>query len=297
MSAHFQRLRPCARTYDPFDMDRLEALKVVAAEAARDELTFATNVAVASRIRAALEDPEIHIAAAARLIQSEPLLAARVVAMANSVSFNRSGRVVTDVGTAVSGLGMRNVRALSLALIVHQIASAPTDKAHKDIAAQLWQHTAHVASLSRMIARKVTMLDPDTALFAGLVHDVGSFYLLSRVRDYPILLEGEREDEHDPYEAAIGRAVVASLAVPEPIVAALEVVWQGYLASPPETLGDTVLLAKRLAPVQSPFLHLVPVVFHSHVVPIDMIVGEDLFSHIMAESAEEVASVTKALTF
>jgi len=47
------------------------------------------------------------------------------------------------------------------------------------------EHTAHVASLAHVIARRVTRLDPETALFAGIIHEVGGFYLLSRVKDHP----------------------------------------------------------------------------------------------------------------
>jgi HD-like signal output (HDOD) protein len=66
--------------------------------------------------------PDCHIEAAAKLVQVEPLLAARVVAMSNAAAFNRSGREITDVRSAVMRLGFRAVRSLAMALVTRQMA-------------------------------------------------------------------------------------------------------------------------------------------------------------------------------
>jgi HD-like signal output (HDOD) protein len=275
-------------------MKRLEALQQLAAEAQRGELVFPTSVAAASRIHKALDDPDIHLAAAAVQVQTEPLLAARCVAMANSAAYRRSGPVVTDVGSAVSRLGLRIVRTLAQALIVRQLAGASKDPGQRSVVAHLWEHTAHVASLSRLIAKCVAHQDPETALFAGLVHEAGNFYLLSRVPDFPVLLNTDREPEEEDYEIALNRAVVETLSLPAPIIEALEIVWTGYVASPTVSLGDTVALAKALAPVQSPFASAQ---VSTKLVPFDMIIGEDTLSQILQDSKEEINSLTRALTY
>lgn len=276
-------------------MNRLEALQIVAAEAQRGELVFSTSIAAASRIHSALEDPDIHVAAATRLLQSEPLLAARCVAIANSAAYQRSGPPITDVGNAVSRIGLRTVSTLAEALIVRQMAGAPKEPALKAMVARLWEHTAHVASLSRLIARRVTRLDPETALFAGLVHDVGNFYLLSRATQYPALIPAEHdaEEEEEALEIAINRAVVARLSLPDTIVEALEIVWMGYVASPSVSLGDTVTLAKALAPVESPFVRLEN---SQEIAQFDMLIGEDMLTSILQDSKEEVDTLTQALS-
>jgi HD-like signal output (HDOD) protein len=273
-------------------MKRLDALRRVAAEAQRGELVFATSVAVASRIHTALEDPDIHVAAAARLVQTEPLLSARSVAMANSTAYQRSGALVTDVASAIARLGLRTVSILAEAVIVRQLAGTSKDPAQQAVVARLWEHTAHVASLSRLIARRVTHLDPDTALFAGLVHEVGNFYLLSRVPEFPSLLDVEHEPEEEDLEIAVNRAVAATLSLPAPIVEALEIVWTGYVASPTVSLGDTVALAKALAPVESPFVGMQ---ITRRIAPLDMMIGEEMLTEVLQDSKEEVDSLTRAL--
>ena len=61
-------------------MDRLDALKSIAAQAGRGELAFPTHVNATLKLQRALSDPDCHVEEAARLVQTEPLLAARTVA-------------------------------------------------------------------------------------------------------------------------------------------------------------------------------------------------------------------------
>ena len=277
-------------------MDKLEIYQRIAADVTRGELAFPTSARVAMRVVQAMDDPNCHVESAAKLVQAEPLLSARVVAMANSVAFNRSGREITDVRTAVMRLGFRNVRSVATALVTRQLSGTPSSKAHQDLAAQLWEHTAHVASLSHVMARHFTHVDPETALFAGIVHEVGGFYMLSRSRDFPELLDGDYSAWIEFGEAQVGRALLQVLGVPQSVTDAVQVYWDGYLAVPPVKLGDTLLLAEELAPVASP-LHKLGGRDSGEgmTARIDMTLGKDTLSSILDESAEEVTSLTSAL--
>jgi len=292
-------------------MDRREALKSIAAEATAGEITFPTSAEVALRVQKALDDPDCHIEAAARLVQTEPLLAARVVALANSVAFNRSNRAITEVRVAVQRLGFRMIRALATAVVARQLAGVSSNPRHRHLADQLWEHTAHVAALAHVLARRVTKQDPETAIFAGVVHEVGAFYLLSRASDYPCLLdehlvveEVAADDEDEGEEAAtaegngkIGDAVLRMLSVPEKVVGAIEVLWTGYLALPPASLGDTLLLADHLARVRSPLRQLIVKEEQGRQASIDLVIGSDTLSGILKESDDEVESMIVALRF
>jgi HD-like signal output (HDOD) protein len=278
-------------------MDRREAFQCLAAEAGRGELNFPTHAEVAMRVRLALDDPEIHISAAARLVQAEPLLAARVVAVANSVAFNRSGRAIADVGHAVARLGFQLVRALATAVVMRQMAGGSKVPRYREMSARLWEHTAHVASLAHIIARRVTHQDPEVAMFAGIVHEVSGFYLLSRADSYPSLLEDELVEWEEEGEATVGRAVLKVLKVPDKVVAAIESIWQGYLALPPVSLGDTMLLADAMTPIESPLRLRGEDTRVGMRASIDVAVGEETLTSILAESAEELESLTSALHF
>ncbi len=276
-------------------MDRLDAFRQIAAQAGRGELTFPTNVHASRKLQQALDDPDCHAEAAIRLIQADPLLAARTVALANSVVYNPSGREVANVRAAVQRLGVRTLQSLVAALIVRQIGSQISHPLLRAKADQLWRHTAHVAALAQVIARRVTRLDPDTALFAGIVHEVGGFYMLACAGARPELMEGEPADWLEHGEQAIGRGVLAQLLIPAAVMEAVDDLWAGLRALPPENLGDTLLLADDLAPVASP-LYQRPGATTAHAArTVDFVCGDGSLQAILLESAAEVKSLTAAL--
>jgi HD-like signal output (HDOD) protein len=276
-------------------MDRLEALKSIAAQAGRGELTFPTSVDATLKLRRALTDPECHVDLAARLVQAEPLLAARTVAIANSVAYNRAGNDVTNVRAAVQRVGFRTLNALAASVIVRQLDSEITTPVLRAMADRLWQHSAHVAALAQVIARRVSHVDPETAMFAGIVHEVGGFYLLSRAHEFPELVGGEPEEWIEYGEATIGRAVLRKLDVPAPVMGAIEALWNGMRALPPETLGDTLMLANDLAPTPSPLHERPGALTRQAALTVDFATGEGTLAQILDESAEEVRSLTHAL--
>ena len=99
------------------------------------------------------------------------------MAIANSVAYNRSGDQITNVRTAVMRLGFRTMQSLAASVVVRQFSSKITNPALRAKATQLWEHTAHVAALAQVIARRVTHLDPETAMFAGIVHMTGTGWI------------------------------------------------------------------------------------------------------------------------
>lgn len=276
-------------------MDVQATLDVLVADAERGDMVFPTHVDLALRVQRALDDPDCSIEQLAKLISADPMLSVRVVGVANSVSYNPSGRPIGDVRNAVSRLGFKTLRTLVTALVVRQMQEMSSSPEHRALAARLWEHTAHVAALARVIARRVTKQDPEAAFFAGIVHEVGAFYLIARANQYPGLLESNLENWYERGEALMGRAVSKALGVPDHLGAALEILWSGYLAMPPESLGDTLLLADQLSPVESPLAELTGMSHNGVAVDIDLLIDDETLSSILADSAEEVASLTAAL--
>ena len=276
-------------------MDRIDALKRIATQASLGELSFPTNVEATLKLQRALADPDCHIDEAARLAQSEPLLAARTVAIANSAAYNRSGSEVTNVRAAVQRVGFRTLGALAAAVIVRQLASSIQEPGLRAKADQLWLHSTHVAALAQVIAKRVSFVDPDTALFAGIVHEVGGFYMLARAGEFPGLIDSSAEEWIEHGEVEIGRGVLQRLGVPAPVLGAIEAMWHGMRALPPETLGDTLLLANDLSPVPSPLLERPGMAGLQTAATIDFAIGEGTLAAVLLESEAEVRGLTAAL--
>ncbi|MGZ3236051.1 MAG: HDOD domain-containing protein [Burkholderiaceae bacterium] len=276
-------------------MDKLEAFRTIALQAGQGELTFPTNVNASLKIKRMLDNPDCNLASAGQLLMTEPLIAARALAMANSATYNRSGGEITKLSAAVMRLGLRTLQSLVAAEIVRQFASKITDPTIRSKAAQLWEHTAHVAALAHVIARRVTNVDPETAMFAGIIHEIGGFYLLSRAHDFPGVLDVQSEGWLEFGEKAIGRRVLTKLSMPEAVIAAVESLWFGEHNRPPVTLGDTLMLANDLSPVASP-LHKKEGATHQQAnTIIDFEVGEETLQSILLESADEIKALVASL--
>lgn len=276
-------------------MDVRSALNAIAADAARGDIVFPTHTEIALRVQRLLDDPDCAIDALGKLIAAEPILATRVLSIANSIAYNPGGRGITELKSAISRLGFATLRALAASIIVRQMKEMSKAEEHRALAAKLWEHTAHVAALARVIAKRVTHQNPDAAFFAGIVHEVGSFYLISRASAFPGLMTSDLELWHGEGEASVGRAVLKALEVPAHILDAMETLWSGFLAMPPTSLGDTLLLADELSPIESPIDTLAGMSRKGMDVELEVLIDDETLSSILAESAEEVASLSAAL--
>lgn len=276
-------------------MERLEALRLVAAQALHGELVFPTGLDVSLTLLRALDDPDCHVDHAVRLVKGDPLLAARVVAVANASIYCRPGQQTADLRQAVARIGLRATRTLAVAIATRRLAGTPQSPRLREAANRLWAHTSEVAALAQVIARRVSHVDPETAFFAGVVHEIGGFYLISRAADMPTLLDGDPGDWTEDNEAIVGRAILARLDIPPTVCAAIEAMWEGLRSLPPASLGDTLLLADELALTPSPLYTADATRTADSAPQIDAVVNERTLSEILAESASEVAELAAAL--
>jgi hypothetical protein len=276
-------------------VNKLEAFGYIAAQAVRGEITFPTSVNAVLRLQLALDDPDCHVEEAIRLVLAEPQLAARTVAMANTVAFGgNSGLPVTNVRSAVTRIGYRRLQALVASLAVRQFGSRINDPVLRAKAEQLWEHSTHVAALAYALARHVTYVNPDTAMFAGIVHEVGGFYLLSRADEFPGLLEDDAENWGTLCEDVVSAEVMKKLAIPPVVAEAIGDMRGGWLNMPPGNLLDTLLLANQYAPVPSP-LGNKPVLPPHGESAIDLVLDEDTLDQIKDEAAEMALAMGDAV--
>ena len=278
-------------------MNRLETFGLIAAQAERGEISFPTSVNAVLRLQRALDDPDCHLEEAIKLVLGEPQLAARTVALANSVAYGGAVDSVTNVRAALGRIGMRNLQMLVSSLVVRQFGSRIVNRELRAKAEQMWQHTAHVAALARVLAQRVTGIDADTAVFAAIVHEVGGFYLLSRADEFPGLLDADPENWIALCEEVVNTEVLKKLAVPASVAEAIGGMRHGLMGMPPCSLLDTLLLANRLAPVASPLDRAAPAfptLGHEHSA-LDLVFDRATLESILAEAVEQHRVMSAAL--
>jgi HD-like signal output (HDOD) protein len=177
---------PGAAGARPAEVARLvEALTL---ELAGEKIDLPSFPDVAVRVRKALTSDEVEIEQVVRIISAEPALAARLLQVANSAALNPNGKRLTDLRTAVSRIGFNMARSATIAFAMSQLRRAEAYKGLEIPLTELWQHSAHVAAVCHVVARRFTRMNADTALLAGLLQGVGKLYLLTRTARFPSLL-------------------------------------------------------------------------------------------------------------
>lgn len=276
-------------------VNKLEAFGYIAAQAARGEITFPTSVNAVLRLQMALDDPDCHIEEAIRLVLSEPQLAARTVAMANTAIFaGGNSTAITNVRSAVTRIGYRRLQALVASLVVRQFGNRISDPCLRAKAEQLWTHTTQVAGLAHALARHIGGVNPDTALFAGIVHEVGAFYLLARADEFPGLLDDDPENWGALCEDVVCVEVMKKLSIPPLVAEAIGAMRGGWMNMPPTTLLDTLLLANQYADVPSPLDTRAKEHDQDDSV-LDMVFDDETLAVVFSEAAETAAAMGEAL--
>ena len=224
-------------------------LQALAADLSTERISFPTFTGATLRVRTALADPAIDADRLAQVLSAEPLLCARLIQIANSVAMNPGGKPVADVRNAVLRVGHDVVRATAVAVAMDQLRAAKDVQVFHEQSEWIWRHSLEVAAIAYVVTRKMTRLNADEALFAGLVHDIGRFYLLSRVSRYPELDPNSADVEglQDEWHAGVGHAILCSLNVPEEIAEAVNHHEEPIGTVEPRNLAGILNIANRVS--------------------------------------------------
>lgn len=135
---------------------------------------------IALRIRDVAADPGKGITDLVRLVQTDAVIAAYCVKIANSAAYP-AATPASGLHDAVLRLGVDATRDLITAFTLKDLYSA-LDSATRALMRMAWQHSSRIAALSYVVAKSSGSLNAEQALLAGLVHDIGMLVLL---REWP----------------------------------------------------------------------------------------------------------------
>ena len=276
-------------------MNRKDTFRHIADQAGNGEINLPASVNAALRLQTALDDPDCPLENAIKLVGGEPQLAARVVALANSAAFKRGDDTeVTNVRAAIVRVGYKSLKTMAATLVVKQLGERISDAKLRARAERLWLHSANVAALAHVLARRVTGVDADTAMFAGIVHEVGGLYLLSRAEEFPGLLDDEPALWNEVAEAIVTREVLKKLLIPEAVSAAIMAAHNGSASPTPATLSETLVLANEYALVPSPLGESADV-YEPENAHTDFVIDSSRLTKLVDESTDELRSIIAAL--
>ena len=180
---------------------------------------------IAMRVKKVLEDETSTPDKIARVVGSEPGLAARLVKLANSAAINRSGQQILDLKTAIARLGQDQIRLSATSFAMKSLMETRTVIELKPFLTEWWSHSVRVAAVAYALGQRARGVDADQAMFVGLIHGIGKLYILTRVERFPELfgcpeaMTGIINDWH----TAIGKAILENWGFPEHVLEAIDV--------------------------------------------------------------------------
>lgn len=278
------------------DQISFRIIEDIARDLSGELVSFPTFLDITFQVRTALKDPKLTIDRLARLVEAEPLMSTKVVRMANSVAMNPSGRAIADVRSAITRIGMEAVRSVSFAVAMEQLLRSKNMAPFEALSKRLWEHSMHVAALCRLLARRVGGINPDEAMFAGMVHDIGVFYLLSRAANFQELIADRHElnqllvQWHDN----IGHALLSAMGQSEELLTAVQEHECVRAMVKIKTLSDLVYVANVLANIKNGWRD-VEFVVAADLAGFAVLFGEGAIDDLLIESAAEVSSLKSAL--
>jgi HD-like signal output (HDOD) protein len=217
--------------------------------------------------------------------------------VANSAAVNRSGKAVTDMRKAVQHMGLNMVRSAAIAFAMAQMKKANELKGLEAPMAVLWQRCSAVAAMAHVVARRLTKINPDTALLAGLLHGVGELYILTRANKHPGLFADRPVYETivRDWHVSVAQALLENWDISEEIVTAVsEFEDLDRRHSGPADLSDVLTVAHLMVSYQD-FPESIELNMQGVAAVQRMALDVTAYSSIINESRDEIKELQEAL--
>jgi len=164
---------------------------------------------VAVKIQSAMKDPDVDIKRLANIVSLDIAITGGLIRAASSAAYG-SGNPVKSVRDAIVRLGLVAARRLALTIAMQQVFRSGSPVLQRRMR-ELWDRSVHVSVLSFMLARQCPGLEPEQALLAGLLHDVGALPILDYIgRNHPDATDDEIEGIVEKLHGVVGEIVVGS---------------------------------------------------------------------------------------
>ncbi len=162
----------------------------------KEKLTLPTIPDAAMKIRRAINDQKANNMRIARVVQTDPTITARLIQISNS-PFYRGRKTIESCPEALTRLGLKVAQDLITSFSLKTVFKAKSRLIQSRMN-ELWQHSSYVAAICAVLAHKTPGFDPDRAMLAGLVHDIGSVPILTLADGFP-----ELGDDPSPLDKAL----------------------------------------------------------------------------------------------
>ncbi len=154
------------------------------AEAYREnKLSLPSLPQVAIKLRKAMEKDDVSVNDVIKIVQVDAPVVAKLIQVANSALYAPT-TPIKNCHDAVTRLGLETTRKLVMGISVKQLFQSKSPQLMAKMQ-ELWKKSLHVSSLSFVLAQESGQVNPEDALLAGLVCDIGAIPLIHFAEQHP----------------------------------------------------------------------------------------------------------------
>jgi len=223
------------------------------AELRSNQLKLPSVPDVAWKVRRMVDREDSTADQVATAVSADPAIAAKLVRACNSPLY-RGFSDVRNVRESVIRLGMRTTRQLVTVFSMREVFKSRQPSLQKEME-RLWRHSREVAALCWVLADHATRLNPEEALLAGLLHDIGIVPVLVQAEHHVNLFadDANLQNAIGELRADVGTAVLESWSFPRAFIDAVRHAedWEYESRETEPQLVDVVIVAQLHAMIGS----------------------------------------------
>lgn len=156
-----------------------------------DRLVLPSLPDVAIRLGRAMRDENTNARKLANVIQTDPAITTKLIRAANSPLY-AGVTPVDSCAAAIIRLGADTTHKLVLTFALRELFNTRSMVLKRHMQS-LWEHSVKVSAVSYVLAKLAGGFNPEHALLAGLLHDIGNVAILSYAERFP---EVANDSEH-----------------------------------------------------------------------------------------------------
>jgi HD-like signal output (HDOD) protein len=163
---------------------------------------------VAVRLGRAMRDENTNARKLAHVIQTDPAITTKLIRAANSPLYTGI-TPVDSCAAAIIRLGADTTHKLVLTFALRELFNTRSQVLKRHMR-QLWEHSVKVSALSFILAKITDEFNPEHALLAGLLHDIGNVAVLSYAERFPDVAHDDEKLEQvmSDMRGTIGGAIL-----------------------------------------------------------------------------------------
>jgi len=171
--------------------DHFRFVSLLGLELENNDISLPSLPDVVIKIRKMLESDSADFDQISQAISVDPVLVSRLFVFANSAYYNRANVKIDTLEGAIGRLGIEVVRSTAMSIAMKQLYSSEKHSHAAKHLRSIWARGMKLSCMAFSVAKEVPSVNEESAYLAGLMHEVGKLYIVTKAEEFPEILGNE----------------------------------------------------------------------------------------------------------